>query len=70
LLQQIRLCSTCGLQEAGWKFDHLGVNAKALKPVRKVSRDELFKIRHNILGGSRVGIDEDDKPPLTKRGIH
>lgn len=59
---ELRLCSYCGLQEEGWTYKHLDVPWKQKDHIRKVSRDELYKLRSAILNGTRVGIDEDDKP--------
>lgn len=53
----MRACEVCGLYESAWHFKHLTGNR-----VRNVSRDALLEIRNEILGGTRVGIDDDDKP--------
>lgn len=56
----MRVCEVCGLYESAWNFKHLPG-----KRVRNVAREELLEVRNEILGGTRVGIDEDDKPAKT-----
>lgn len=55
----IRVCEVCGLTEEGW-----GSGFKRLRNerVRPVSREALWELRSNLLFGTRVGIDAEDRP--------
>lgn len=63
--EELRLCSVCGLQETrpctGWQ--HL-VNSTGEygrgEELRKVSRDKLYDIRHDVLRGTCVGISDKE----------
>lgn len=57
----VRVCEVCGLTDEGWGvgFKHL-----AGERVRAVSRDALWRLRSDLLLGTRVGIDPEDRPPL------
>jgi len=55
--QQLRLCSVCGKQDEGWQFYKLGVPYDRKDEIKMTTRKELFRVRQEILRGTRVGID-------------
>lgn len=63
--EEMRLCTTCGLQEerpcTGWTYiiNQTGEYGQGT-PLRKVTRDELFNIRDDILRGTSVGIQDKE----------
>ena len=63
--EELRLCTMCGLQEerpcTGWTYiiNRTGEYGQGT-PLRKVTRDELFNIRHDILRGTSVGIQDKE----------
>ncbi len=68
--EELRLCTMCGLQEerpcTGWKYiiNQTGEYGTGI-PLRKVTRDELFNIRHDLLRSTSVGIS--DKEHIKRR---
>lgn len=65
-----RLCKNCGLYESGFINElttRMPVPYDKLKHVPKLPFMEVMKLRSEVLGRTRVGIDQDDKPPRKEK---